>query len=122
MLIPNKFFEYIHHIGCEVNLHSITNSGLMAGGQNLSKRQTVFFTSVDPMNKEHKDPQELDLTKTHVLHRTKKWKRHKDTVYWVDIQLAQRKRIEVLSNKIERNHLVRYTPSLLHLESNCDEI
>ena len=27
LLIPNNFFEYIYHIGCAVNLHSITNSG-----------------------------------------------------------------------------------------------
>ena len=32
------------------------------------------------------------------------------------------KRIEVLSNKIERNHLVRHTPSLLYPESCCDGI
>ena len=51
VLIPNDFFEYIYHIGCAINLHSIMNSGLIPGGQNLSKRQTVFFTSVDPMNK-----------------------------------------------------------------------
>ena len=31
VLIPNNFFEYICHIGCAVNLHSITNSGLLAG-------------------------------------------------------------------------------------------
>ena len=31
----------------------------MPGGQNLSKRQTVFFTSVDPMNKEHRLSSEL---------------------------------------------------------------
>ena len=48
VLIPDNFFEYIYHIGCAINLHSITNSGLKPGGQNLSKRQTVFFTSVDP--------------------------------------------------------------------------
>ena len=29
VLIPNNFFEYIYHIGCAVNLHSITNSGLI---------------------------------------------------------------------------------------------
>ena len=29
------------------------------------------------------------------------------------------KKIEVLSNKIKRNHLLRYTPSLLYLEINC---
>ena len=55
VLIPNNFFEYIYHIGCAVNLHSITNSGLIAGGQNSSRdRQTVFFTAVNPMHKNHK--------------------------------------------------------------------
>ena len=53
VLIPNDFFEYICHVGCAVSSHSITNSGLIPGGQNLRERQSVFFTSVDPMNKEH---------------------------------------------------------------------
>ena len=71
MLIPDNFFEYIYHVGCAISLHSITNSGLIAGRQNSSKeRQTVLFTVVNPMNKDQKDPHELDLTKTHVLHRT----------------------------------------------------
>ena len=51
VLIPSNIFEYIYHIGC----------GLIPGGHNLSERQTVFFTSVDPMNKEHKDPNNIDL-------------------------------------------------------------
>ena len=37
VLIPNNFFEYIYHIGCAINLHSITKSGLTAGGQNSSR-------------------------------------------------------------------------------------
>ena len=50
--IPNNFFDYIYHIGCAVNLHSITNSGLIAIGQNSSReRQTVFCTAVNPMHK-----------------------------------------------------------------------
>ena len=61
VLIPIDFFEYIYHIGCAINLHSIMNSGLIPGGQILSKRQTVFFTSVDPMNKEHRDLEVIDL-------------------------------------------------------------
>ena len=62
--MPNNFFKYIYHIGCAVNLHSITNSRLIPGGQNSSReRQTVFFTAVNLMNKEHEDPKELDLTK-----------------------------------------------------------
>ena len=61
VLIPNSFIENIDHVGCAINLHSINNSGLIPRGQNLSKRQTVFFTSVEPMNKEHKDPNNIDL-------------------------------------------------------------
>ena len=78
---------------CRVSLHSITNSRLIAGGQNSSReRQTVFFTAVNPMNKEHTDPQELELTKPRLeSYKQKKWRRYQDTVYWVDIQLAQRK-------------------------------
>ena len=59
LLIPNDFFEYVYHIGCAINLNSIMNSGLIPGGQNLSKKQTEIFTSVDPMNKEHKDPNNI---------------------------------------------------------------
>ena len=62
--IPNNFFEYICHIGCAVSSHSITHSGLIAGTQNSSRdKETVFFTAVSPMHKNHKDPHELDLTK-----------------------------------------------------------
>ena len=43
------------------------------------------------MHENHKDPQELDSTKPRLASYKQKWKRHQDTVYWVDIQLAQRK-------------------------------
>ena len=91
--IPNNFFEYIYHIECAINLHSIKNSGLIAGGQHSSReRQTVFFTDVNSMDKDHKDPYKLYLTKPRLAsYKQKKWKRHQDAVYWVDIQLAQRK-------------------------------
>ena len=57
----------------------------------MKERQTVFFTAVNPMNKNQKDPQELDLTKPRLALYKQKWKRHQDTVYWLDIQLAQQK-------------------------------
>ena len=93
MLVLDNFFEYISHIGCAISLHSITNSGLIPGGQNSGrKRQTVFFTAVSPMDKDHKDPYKLDLTKPRLAsYKQTRWKRHQDTVYWVDVQLAQRK-------------------------------
>ena len=91
VLIPNDFFEYMYHIGCAINLHPITNSGLIQGQNSSKKRQTVFFTAVNPMHKNHQDPIELDLTKPRLASYKQKWKVHHDTVYWVDIQLAQRK-------------------------------
>ena len=51
VLIPSNFFQYIYHVGCAINLHSIINSGLIPVGQSLSNRQTVFFLLVDPMDK-----------------------------------------------------------------------
>ena len=92
VVIPSGFFQHIYHIGCAFNLHSIINNGLIPGGQNSSKRQTVFFLPVDPRDKNHKDPEKIDLNvprRAQYLHNA--WKRHQDAVYWVDIDLAIKK-------------------------------
>ena len=75
------------------------------------------------MNKEHKDPYEIDLEAPRLAwYKQEKWKKHQNTVYWVDLILAQTERIEVLSKKIERNHPLRHTSSLLYSEGYHDEI
>ena len=82
VLIPDDFFKYIYHVGCAINLHSIINSGLIPGGHNLSNRQTVFYLPVNPMDKEHKDPETVDLKAPRLaqcMHKT--WKKHQYTVY-----------------------------------------
>ena len=92
VMIKSNFFQYINHVGCAINLHSIISSGLIPGGQNLSNRQTVFFLPVDPTDKNHKDPDVIDLSeprRAQNLH--KAWKRHQDVVYWVDINLDMKK-------------------------------
>ena len=61
VVIPSNFFQHIYHVGCAINLHSIINSGLIPGGQNLSNKQTVFFLLVDPMDKNDEDPDTIDL-------------------------------------------------------------
>ena len=61
VIIQSNFFQHIHHVGCAFNMHSITISGLIPGGQSSSKRQTVFFLPVDLMDKSHKDPDVIDL-------------------------------------------------------------
>ena len=122
-LIPNNFFEYIYHIGCAVSLHSIANSGLIAGGQNSSReRQTKFCTAVNPMNKNHMEPQDFDLTPTTSCIVQAKVEKAPGYGVLGRFSACSTKRIEVLSNKFERSHPLRYTPSLLCLESCCDGI
>ena len=81
MIIQSNFFQYIYHVGCAFNLHSIIISGLIRGGQSSSKRQTVFFVLVDLMDKSHKDPDVIDLSVPRLAQYVHKaWKRHQDAV------------------------------------------
>ena len=94
-VIPIDFFQSIFHVGCAFNLHSIISSGWIPGSQNLSNIQTVFFLHVNPMDKEHKDPDTIDLnTPRHVQYIHKAWQKHQDTVYWVDINFALKKGLQ----------------------------
>ena len=71
MLIGPGIFPYIYHVGSTFNLHSIVRNGLVPGGQNLSRRQTVFF---------------LPVGLARYLQNA--WKRHQDAVFWIDIDLG----------------------------------
>ena len=103
-MILDGFFKYMFHVGYAINLHSIINSGLIFGGQILSKKQTVFITSVDLVNKEHRDPNNIGLEAPRLAwYMHKAWKKHQNTVYRVDIKLAQKKGLkfyEMRSNAI----------------------
>ena len=89
VVIGTGIFPYIYHVGCTFNLHSIINNGLVLGGQNLSRRQTVFFLPVDPRNESHRDPEYIDFSVPRLArYMHSAWKRHQDAVFWVDIDLA----------------------------------
>ena len=88
-MIGIGIFHYIYHIGCAFNLHSIINNGLIPGGQDLSRRQTVFFLPTDPRDESHKDPEHIDFSvprRARYVHSA--WKRHQDAVFWIDIDPA----------------------------------
>ena len=89
MLTGTGIFPNIYHVGCTFNLHSIINNGLVPGGQNLSRRQTVFFLPIDPRNESHRDPEYIDFSVPRLArHLHSAWKRHQDAVFWVDIDLG----------------------------------
>ena len=119
VVIESGIFHYIYHIGCAFNLHSIINNGLIPGGQDLSRRQTVFFLPIDPRDTDHKDPEHIDFSvprRAKYVHSA--WKKHQDAVFWVDIDLGIKEGlINVLSDKIECNYSSRDTSSILHSKS-----
>ena len=89
VVIESGIFHHIYHIGCAFNLHSIINNGLIPGGQDLSRRQTVFFLPINRRDKNHKDPEYVDFSvprRAKYVHSA--WKKHQDAVCWVDINLA----------------------------------
>ena len=89
VLIGTGIFPYIYHVGCAFNLYSIINNGLVPGGQNLSRRQTVFFLPVDPRDESRKDPEFFDFSVPRLArYMHSAWKRHEDAVFWVDIDLG----------------------------------
>ena len=90
-MIGTGIFPYVYHIGCAFNLHPIINNGLIPGGQDLSRRQTVFFLPADPRDETHKDPEHVDFSVPRLARYVHSaCKRHQDAVFWVDIDLAIR--------------------------------
>ena len=92
VVIGTGIFHYIYHIGCAFKIHSIINNGLIPGGQDLSRSQTVFFLPVDPRDESHKDPEHIDFSvprRARYVHSA--WKRHQDAVFWVDITLRSKR-------------------------------
>ena len=91
VVIGTGIFPYMYHVGCTFNLHSVINNGLVLGGQNFSRRQTVFFLLVDPRDESHRDPERIDFSVPRLARYVHSaWKRHQDTVFWVDIDLGIR--------------------------------
>ena len=89
VIIQRGLFHHIYHIGCAFNLHSVINNGLIPGGQDSSRRQTVFFLPIDPRDKDHDDSEHIDFSvprRARYVHSA--WKKHQDAVFWVDINLA----------------------------------
>ena len=94
VMIQSEFFHHIYRVGCAFNLHSIINHGLIPGGQNSSKRQTVFFLPVDPMRQRTLmvlKRSTWDAPRHAQYLQSDAWKKHQDVVFWVDINLAIRK-------------------------------
>ena len=89
-----------------------------SGGQDLSRRQTVFFLPIVPRDENHKDLEHIDFSvprRAQYVHSA--WKRHQDAVYWVDTDLAIKEGLTFYQTRSECNYSSRDTSSLLHSKS-----
>ena len=80
----------LYHVGCSRYLHSIMQSGVVAGGKDAANkgRQTVFFTALGTMNNEPEEEYQ-DLSKPRKIHCKGKWKIIQVAIYWVSLKKAQ---------------------------------
>ena len=86
VLITPGIFTYIYHVGSNFSISSILSNGLIPGGQELNGRQSVYFLPVDPRDEDHQDPEIIDYSvPRRARYLQKSWKRHQDTVFWIDI-------------------------------------
>ena len=81
VLSPSDFAEYVYHVGSSHDMHSIIQSGLTLGGKDVKKgRQTVFFTTVNPMFAHLHKQRDYDVTKPRTAVYKPNWKIHQNTV------------------------------------------
>ena len=86
VLITPGIFPYVYHVGSNFNIPSILSNGLIPGGLELSGRQSVFFLPIDPRDENHRDPENIDYSvPRRARYVQNSWKRHQDTVFWIDI-------------------------------------
>ena len=89
--IPNKWKQFIYHMGRARDLFSIAESGLVAGGkESKERRQTIFFTSLDPYQSDASEAETFtDLSKPRKVHYQTHWRPEQDAVYWVNLSRAR---------------------------------
>ena len=86
VLIGPSIFPYVYHVGSNFSIPSILSNGLIPGGQELNGRQSVYFLPIDPRDEDHQDPENIDYSvPRRARYMQKSWKRHQDTVFWIDI-------------------------------------
>ena len=91
VLLPRGWKELINHKGCSFNPKSILDHGLIAGGkQAKERRQTVFFTPLNPCGKDDEaEAVHGDMTVPRKFHYCSRWRHDQDAVYWRNLKKAQ---------------------------------
>ena len=98
------------------NFILLSTIGLVPGGQNLSRRQTVFFLPFDPRDESHRDPERINFSvrRLATIHAPVHGRGIKTRYFWGRYWSCDQRRIDILSNTIECNNSSRNTSSPLY--------
>ena len=120
VLWTDDFAEHIYHVvGNAHEMQSIIQCGLIPGGKRLKRdRQSVFFTSVNPMyTYQHQKEVQYDLDKTQNCGVQKYLEHSPKYSVLVQFETHSKKRIAVLSNTIQRNRSFQHFTCDMYWES-----
>ena len=112
-MLPSDFAEHVYHFGSSHEAHSIIQSGLIPGGNDVQKgRHAVFFAAVNLMFIDHYREREYDLTKPRIAVYTHNWKIHQNTMCWCNLRLAQSKGLQFCQTRSNTIILFNTLPSM----------
>ena len=121
VLIPNDLFEYICHIGCAINWHSIMNSRLIPGGQNFDQKTDSILHACGSYEQRTQTSWDSrpESTASCTIPADSVEETSKHCVLG-RYQTCSEERIKVLSEAIERHLPLQYTRCLLYPEGHQD--
>ena len=121
VLLPEDVTEYINHIGNASEMHSIIRGGLIPGGRSLERdRQSVFFTTVNPMDDDQSTEESLcDLDKPRIVPCRNTWMPHQNTVYWCNFKLAQKRGLQFYQTRSHAIVLCNTLPAICIEKAVC---
>ena len=83
-IIQRGLFQHNYRKRCAFNFHSMISNGLIFGGLNASRRQTIFFLPIDPRDKDHQDLEQNKLSVPRLArHLHSAWKKHQFAVFFL---------------------------------------
>ena len=86
-------------------MHSIIQGVLIPGGRSLKRdRQSVFFHSREPDVRQSRSGKKVqyNLDKPRITVYKIAWRIHRNTVYWCNLKIAQRKGLQFYQNTVAR--------------------
>ena len=121
--INPDFAEHIYHVGSSHEMHSIIESGLIPGGQDVKNGRHVGVLYSREPNVHRSFPRKgLRRDEAQDCSAQKQLENKSNTIFSCNLRVAQRKRIADLSNAIKRDHPLQHFTCSVYREGGAQEV